>query len=398
MSKPIDYPYDDYTQDYELAKMAGASYHSRGEIEASMREKDEDKRLLPDGWKIRKFEDKNAETGFVAYVFRNDDKKKIVIAYRGSDNLIDFTGANLAIAQDGDLKLPGLPDWDRQFDQGLQFAQDVIHKYGKDYDISVTGHSLGGSLAQVASQMYGLPGRTFDPAGGLNLVQSDEFALKAKSLHFPAQGRGNGEAGLIGYDRDFLNYRVNDSLVSRHSGPQVGPTLDLTRFGGRDGSEQETALAIGLKRLPADASLLAVLDLPTSHNIDRIIGVFKQARDTGHLNQLGAITPEVGSPSHQLAGPALKPSSANNSLDDVITRMAEAARQKDSATFGAAVTAYAQSPLGQVLQQETQERYQQIKAHEQQLAWEAQQQMAQRLAQQQEQAQAHVQRGPVMRM
>jgi hypothetical protein len=199
MTKVIDYSYD-----YNLAKMAGASYHSPASIETSMQSDNEDDRLLPDGWKILpdSFEDNNASTGFVAIAFENSKRRELVIAYRGSEptgptahGLIDYKGANVAIAQDGDMRgvtdnlvlraggqflaRQHAPDWHAQFEQGLDYAERILKQSqttpGGPYTVHVTGHSLGGAIAQVTHEMFDLPGRTFDPGGALNLVQSDEF-------------------------------------------------------------------------------------------------------------------------------------------------------------------------------------------------------------------------------
>ena len=64
--------------------MAGASYYTPEQIRQSMWEKDEDKRLLPDGWEILKYEN-TLSTGFAAYAFINRKDNEIVISYRGSE-------------------------------------------------------------------------------------------------------------------------------------------------------------------------------------------------------------------------------------------------------------------------------------------------------------------------
>ena len=156
MKKPMD-----YTHDYEMAKMSGAAYATPEQIRLSMLEKEEGKRLLPDGWKVEKYyEDKN--TGFAAYAFINDKDEKIAISYRGSEPSywgLDFRKPDIAIAHDGDTNLLRgvlgkhpreqvsgmmnklLPDWDEQFTRGLEVAGVVLQRYGEAYKVYVTGHS-----------------------------------------------------------------------------------------------------------------------------------------------------------------------------------------------------------------------------------------------------------------
>ena len=164
MKKPMD-----YSHDYEMAKMSGAAYATPEQIRLSTQEKDEDKRLLPDGWQIERYvEDKSS--GFAAYAFINNDHKKIAISYRGSEPSywgLDFRKPDIAIAHDGDTDLLRgllgkrpreqvsgmmnklLPDWDEQFTRGLEVAAVVLQRYGEAYKVYVTGHSLGGSIAHA---------------------------------------------------------------------------------------------------------------------------------------------------------------------------------------------------------------------------------------------------------
>ena len=169
-----------YQYEYQLAKMANAVYKDENTIRKSMEHADPATRLLPDDWRILdEFEDTNAKTGFVAGAFINDKTKQIVIAYRGSEpkgpeahGLIDYKGANVAIAQDGDMRgvtdnlalraggqflaRQHAPDWHAQFEQGLHYAERILKQSrtmpGGPYTVHVTGHSLGGAIAQVTHE------------------------------------------------------------------------------------------------------------------------------------------------------------------------------------------------------------------------------------------------------
>ncbi len=141
----------DYQRDYLLAQMSDLAYSDNPEA--------------PDGWEILNGQPE-IDGGFAAVAFKRDDQ--IVIAFRGTDTYPpfggDWTGANAAL---GNL----LPDWDEQFDQAIDFTYEVI-KSNQGAEILVTGHSLGGGLAQVATQMFDLDGATFDPAGARNITYS----------------------------------------------------------------------------------------------------------------------------------------------------------------------------------------------------------------------------------
>lgn len=77
------------------------------------------------------------ETGFFAAAFMKDDN--IVIAYRGTDELIDYLGVNLSI---------GMNKVHDQLIEAICFYEYVKMEFGKNKAIAFTGHSLGGALAQ----------------------------------------------------------------------------------------------------------------------------------------------------------------------------------------------------------------------------------------------------------
>lgn len=313
-----------YQYDYELAKISGAVYKDEDTIRESMEEADPDKRLLPRGWDLlnERFENTNAETGFVAGAFINRKTDQIVIAFRGSEprepdahGLIDYKGANVAIAKDGDVRgitenlvlRAGIqtlarqhaPDWHAQFQQGLDYAERILKQSqtlpGGPYTAHVTGHSLGGAIAQVTHEMFDLPGRTFDPGGAANLTYSDEFKAWRSQYYL------HRDDGLRRADRDpegqgFSNYLVNDSLVSRYSGSHVGRVEDVTGYGGRETFGDKASHHVK-RRLDGPVGAIGsgfnVIEL---HDMDRIIRVFREAQQTGELNRLGVLTPQPSEP------------------------------------------------------------------------------------------------------
>ncbi len=196
----------DYKKEYTYAQMANRAY--------------DDQPQAPEGWKVVPGSTVNDKsTGFAATAFQNPVTKEIVIAYRGTDNLNPFRAGHDINADKAIAGVPGHP-WDPQFTQGLDYAKKIMDAHpeaaGK---ISVTGHSLGGALAQVSSQMYGLPGVTFDPGGAKNLVESQQFKNWAVEHGLPAHG--------LGVPKAFNNYIVNKSLVSHASGDQVSQNAHI---------------------------------------------------------------------------------------------------------------------------------------------------------------------------
>ena len=95
----------------------------------------------------------NADTGFRAGIY-TDGEGRHVLAFAGSNETRDWTGANLR---------QGLGWQAEQYDQAVQLAQLADTAYGDG--LVVTGHSLGGGLAATASLAIGNTAVTFNASG-----------------------------------------------------------------------------------------------------------------------------------------------------------------------------------------------------------------------------------------
>lgn len=183
------------------------------------RSKDQRYALLSIGCKDKQFKTtdneklfiiKNPKTGFDATVYGDLNNDEITIAYRATSN-------QAGVISDMQMVKGEIP---------FQYY-DAIKLYGQiknlfpDYKIKVTGHSLGGSLAElVASTDKDAQAITFDAFGVKPIIDRDDNSL---------QDNGNCR-----------NYVTQDSLVSNVT-PHVGKTntivpnrLPLTIFPAED--------------------------------------------------------------------------------------------------------------------------------------------------------------------
>ena len=95
----------------------------------------------------------NPETGFRAGIYTDGDGNH-VLAFAGSNDLKDWTGANFR---------QGV-GWDsEQYDEAVQLAQLASAAYGQD--LAITGHSLGGGLAATAAMAVDGAAVTFNASG-----------------------------------------------------------------------------------------------------------------------------------------------------------------------------------------------------------------------------------------
>ncbi len=163
----------------------------------------------------------NKETGFAATAFTKDNV--VVIAFRGTNDFKDLN-ADIAIGNPAQ-------DWNEQFMNASDFTLEILKQYKDKLDttILVTGHSLGGSLAQVVSKLFNLDGVTFDPGGAKNITQSNTYhvmtdyynTVMATYEHYLPFGSGP--------NLNFSNYLVKGSMVSHEPSPDhIGLDIELT--------------------------------------------------------------------------------------------------------------------------------------------------------------------------
>jgi len=112
----------------------------------------------------------NPRTGFQATAYQRQDTKEIVIAYRGTefdrepvhDGGVDAGMVLLGInGQQGDA--------DAFTQRVIARAENESKRSATPIDVTVTGHSLGGTLAEINAAKYGLHGETFNAYGAASL-------------------------------------------------------------------------------------------------------------------------------------------------------------------------------------------------------------------------------------
>ena len=108
----------------------------------------------------------NPYSGFQAAAFENRDRSETIIAYRGTEAIADGMADLGMVAARLNL----------QAGESKGFTAEIVSRTrayardrGIDSHIEVTGHSLGGTLAQINAAEFGLNGETFNAYGSADL-------------------------------------------------------------------------------------------------------------------------------------------------------------------------------------------------------------------------------------
>ena len=110
----------------------------------------------------------NPRNGYQGMIFQRVDTGEIVVAHRGTEEIIK-DGA----LTDGSMMLsrvnPQARDAIALTQRAIDRAKDIGRETGHAPEVTVTGQSLGGTLAQITAHHFGLRGETFNAYGAASL-------------------------------------------------------------------------------------------------------------------------------------------------------------------------------------------------------------------------------------
>ncbi|MEZ5665455.1 MAG: hypothetical protein R3E94_18265 [Burkholderiaceae bacterium] len=136
-------------------------------------------------------------SGFQANFYKDPVTGKYTVAFAGTNDFIaDTLNSDRVLATANVLTNVGVGAWDPQFTDAIRFTTEAFKQIQLDYIkngdepppldklremVEVVGHSLGGSLAELSAQFFGLKGVNIDGPGVNSLVgQSSWDDLKVE--------------------------------------------------------------------------------------------------------------------------------------------------------------------------------------------------------------------------
>lgn len=192
-------------------------------------------------------------TGFHATAYREvaAPHNIIIIAYRGTDP--DYHGHKLTMAQDIALDATMVRNVvNPQKDAASAFTAEMIDKAArlgipKD-QVTVAGHSLGGTLAEIEAAKFGLRGTTLNAYGAVGMTDGPPMPgcqLTAYRMAGDPASAANAHVGTViplASKEDVTSLRTGRYLQASSGSAQPNPLLAMRgadhsgdRFTGADG-------------------------------------------------------------------------------------------------------------------------------------------------------------------
>lgn len=230
------------SQDY--AELADDAYKDRA---VGRWDRDKAEVVPLGGHDYRILEHVNNKNGYQGYIYQRVDTGEIVVSHRGTEQPLHdvVTDLGMVVARTNLQADDAIALTTR----ATQYAQREEARSGQHLDVTVTGHSLGGSLAQISAHHHGLKGETFNAYG-------------AASLGYRIPEGGNA----------MVNHVMSADPVSAASGHygQVRPYANETEIKTLYGSGFRNGAIAGF--LMPDSALLAAGRSLDSHKMGNFLG------------------------------------------------------------------------------------------------------------------------------
>lgn len=150
----------------QYADLAADSYQKRN---PGMRSPGEEEPVISEGIEFEVLEHvENRFNGYAGTIYQRVDTGEIVVAHRGTNEVLRdgiLTDATMVTSRANIQEKDALALTRR----ALDYANRSDSRSGQAPEVTVTGHSLGGTLAQITAHHHDLRGETFNAYGAVSL-------------------------------------------------------------------------------------------------------------------------------------------------------------------------------------------------------------------------------------
>ena len=195
--------------------------------------------ITVDAWEL--VESISKSSGMQAGVYNNRDTGELTLAFRGTEtcgfpcSFSETKAYLLDVAADTALTFGFVND---QFKHAFNFAQDVVNRY-PGRKITVTGHSLGGGLAQAVGAVLGLETFAFNSSPvpddffdgyplSLTSEQLEEIIYVIADIHDPVSN--TDETGKFYLNADHVTPLIQFNFDLKEIAPDQSFDFDDLRF------------------------------------------------------------------------------------------------------------------------------------------------------------------------
>lgn len=258
----------DLSYEFEKARIKGATDRT-----VSKDYIDTEKKIMPENFQyLSSFRDPDTGTSGVA--FKDKSSGKTIIAFTGTNPDSDLV--NDAIKTDGLSIAFGTG---HHYDSAYQFYEDVLKKNGLNpEDVILTGHSLGGNVAQRVALKYNAPetivynaAPLYIPAGLSIFSAKNIAAIESDKASF------TGNITRITTKQDPLN-NISDLV----SGVYVGKEYVIPDSGGH--------MMEDLRAVAGDIKYTIAMD-NIKRNMDQGLKRVQSKKDRFKVNDIGTASP-----------------------------------------------------------------------------------------------------------
>ena len=217
---------------------------------------------------------RDPETGTSGVAFKDETSGKTIIAFTGTNPDSDFV--NDAIKTDGLSIAFGMG---HHYDSAYQFYEDVLKKNGLNpEDVILTGHSLGGNVAQRVALKYNAP---------------ETIVYNAAPLYIPAGLSIFSAKNIAAIERDKASFTGNITRITTKQDPlnNISDRVDGVYVGKEYVIPDSGGHMMGdLRAVAGDIKYTIAMD-NMKRNTDQSLKRVQSKKDRFKVNDIGTASP-----------------------------------------------------------------------------------------------------------